>query len=247
MNSLTYSRKMGLGLKKSNMNKKIWIGLYAVVFIAQLIGIALENEVLIQLTKPHLMIVLGFFMWEQTRGIKNRLIAFFIAAQFFSWCGDLLLMNTHTPSFFLYGLVSFLVAQLLYSYFFFRLMQKEKIKFSWLLFFPVLIYYAVLISWLAPQLGALKVPVIIYGSVISAMLLLALHMLYMPAVRSGRFFMLGALFFVASDSALAINKFSSPFPGAGLVIMITYGLAQFLLALGAHHYFQRERSRHSLF
>jgi uncharacterized membrane protein YhhN len=186
-------------------------------------------------------------MWEQTRGIKNRLITVFIAAQFFSWCGDLLLMNTVTPVFFLYGLGAFLLAQLLYSFFFFRVMQKEKIKFSYLLFFPVLIYYSVLISWLAPQLGALKTPVVIYGAIISTMLLLALHMLYMPAVRSGRLFMLGALLFVASDSALAINKFSNPFPSAGLIIMITYGLAQFFLTTGALQYIQRQQSRHSLF
>ncbi|NBY24561.1 MAG: lysoplasmalogenase [Chitinophagaceae bacterium] len=238
---------MVFGLKKIKMNKKIWIALYGVVLLAHLTGIGLESEVLARLTKPHLMVILGFFMWEQTRGIKNRLITVFIAAQFFSWCGDLLLMNTVTPVFFLYGLGAFLLAQLLYSFFFFRVMQKEKIKFSWLLFFPVLIYYSVLISWLAPQLGALKTPVVIYGAIISTMLLLALHMLYMPAVRSGRLFMLGALLFVASDSALAINKFSNPFPSAGLIIMITYGLAQFFLTTGALQYIQRQQSRHSLF
>lgn len=238
---------MVFGLKKIKMNKKIWIALYGVVLLAHLTGIGLESEVLARLTKPHLMVILGFFMWEQTRGIKNRLITVFIAAQFFSWCGDLLLMNTVTPVFFLYGLGAFLLAQLLYSFFFFRVMQKEKIKFSWLLFFPVLIYYSVLISWLAPQLGALKTPVVIYGAIISTMLLLALHMLYMPAIRSGRLFMLGALLFVASDSALAINKFSNPFPSAGLIIMITYGLAQFFLTTGALQYIQRQQSRHSLF
>lgn len=238
---------MVFGLKKIKMNKKIWITLYSFVLLAHLIGIGLESEVLARLTKPHLMIILGFFMWEQTRGIKNRLITVFIAALFFSWCGDLLLMNTVTPVFFLYGLGAFLIAQLLYSFFFFRVMQKEKIKFSWLLFFPVLIYYSVLISWLAPQLGALKTPVIIYGAIISMMLLLALHMLYMPAVRSGRLFIVGATLFVASDSALAINKFSSPFSSAGLIIMITYGLAQLFLTAGALQHVQRERARHSLF
>jgi uncharacterized membrane protein YhhN len=238
---------MVFGLKKIKMNKKIWITLYSVVLLVHLIGIGLESEVLARLTKPHLMIILGFFMWEQTRGIKNRLITVFIAALFFSWCGDLLLMNTVTPVFFLYGLGAFLIAQLLYSFFFFRVMQKEKIKFSWLLFFPVLIYYCVLISWLAPQLGALKTPVIIYGAIISTMLLLALHMLYMPAVRSGRLFIVGATLFVVSDSALAIDKFSSPFSSAGLIIMITYGLAQLFLTAGALQYVQRERARHSLF
>jgi uncharacterized membrane protein YhhN len=79
------------------------------------------------------------------------------------------------------------------------------------------------------------------------MLLLALHLLFMPAVRAGRFFASGAIFFVASDTALALNKFNAPFPHAALVIMITYGLAQFFLTNGALQYILREKSRHSLF
>jgi uncharacterized membrane protein YhhN len=79
------------------------------------------------------------------------------------------------------------------------------------------------------------------------MLLLALHLLYMPAIRAGRLFAAGAIFFVASDTALAINKFSAPFPHAALVIMITYGLAQFFLTYGAMQFILREKSRHSLF
>jgi len=202
---------------------------------------------LAKLTKPMLIPFLGYFFWDLTYGIKNRLITLFLVALLFSWFGDLLLMNTADPSFFLYGLLCFLVAQLCYSYFFYRIMGQQKIKFSWLLFFPVVIYYTVLISWLAPQLGGMKIPVMIYGAVISMMLLLALHLLYMPAIRAGRLFALGAVFFVASDSALAINKFSAPFPHAALVIMVTYGLAQFLLTNGALQYILREKSRHSLF
>jgi hypothetical protein len=49
------------------------------------------------------------------------------------------------------------------------------------------------------------------------------------------------LFFLASDSILAFNKFdwsrNSPVENIGLVIMITYGLAQFLLVKGFQMYF----------
>jgi uncharacterized membrane protein YhhN len=156
-------------------------------------------------------------------------------------------MNGTDPKFFLFGLVSFLMAQVGYSYFFVRIKRKEKIRFSFLFFIPVLIYYATLLTWLYPSLGSMLLPVIIYGAVISLMLLLALHMLFMPAIAAGRWFMMGALLFVTSDSALAFNKFYQSFEHASFVIMITYGLAQLFLTLGAILYIKRERARHSLF
>lgn len=229
------------------MRKIIWILFFAIIFLLHLAGVIHEIPWLAKLTKLLLIPALGFSLWDQTQGIKNRLITLFLAALLFSWFGDLLLMNTADPSFFLYGLVCFLIAQLCYSYFFYTIMGQEKISFSWLLFFPVVIYYAVLISWLGPQLGGMKIPVMVYGAIISVMLLLALHQLYMPAVCAGRLFVLGAVFFVISDTTLAINKFSAPFPHAVLIIILTYGLAQFFLTHGALQYILREKSRHSLF
>ena len=43
----------------------------------------------------------------------------------------------------------------------------------------------------------------------------------------------GALLFVISDSVLAINKFYQPFEVAGVIIMLTYGLAQLFIVEGA--------------
>ena len=42
---------------------------------------------------------------------------------------------------------------------------------------------------------------------------------------------LGALFFAASDSALALNRFRAPFPAAQAVVLPTYYLGQWLIAL----------------
>ena len=52
---------MEFGLKKMNMNKKVWIALYAIVLLVHSIGVALSSIVLAQLTKPLLLIVLGYF------------------------------------------------------------------------------------------------------------------------------------------------------------------------------------------
>jgi uncharacterized membrane protein YhhN len=68
------------------------------------------------------------------------------------------------------------------------------------------------------------------------MFLLALHMYFIRNRVAGQLMMLGAAFFVLSDSMLAINKFYMGFPMAGLFIMITYASAQFCIVQGASKY-----------
>ena len=100
----------------------------------------------------------------------------------------------------------------------------------------VVIYYALLISILSPWLGEMKLPVRIYGIVISFMFMLAMHMLFIKNNRAGLLMMAGALLFVISDSVLAINKFYHPFEMADVVVMTTYGFAQLLITEGAIRY-----------
>ena len=82
----------------------------------------------------------------------------------------------------------------------------------------------------------MKLPVRIYGIVISFMFMLALHMLFIKDKVAGKWMMLGALLFIISDSALAINKFYQPFEVASVIIMLTYGLAQLFIIEGARRY-----------
>ena len=53
---------------------------------------------------------------------------------------------------------------------------------------------------------------------------------------------MGAILFVVSDSLLAFNKFFAAFNNAGLIIMLTYGLAQLFITEGAVKYINSERS-----
>jgi uncharacterized membrane protein YhhN len=50
---------------------------------------------------------------------------------------------------------------------------------------------------------------------------------------AGRYCIAGAFLFLCSDSVLALNKFYQAFPGAGVLIMLSYGLAQFAIAKGS--------------
>jgi uncharacterized membrane protein YhhN len=97
-------------------------------------------------------------------------------------------------------------------------------------------------SVLSPHLGSMKIPVSVYGVVISFMLMLALHMIFSKNKRSAQLLIGGAVFFIVSDSLLAMNKFYSPFDAAGILIMLTYGLAQMLLVLGAVRYITTQKT-----
>lgn len=185
-------------------------------------------------TKPLIMFVLlGYFIsvpQKQPRGLTTWVIV----AILFSMAGDtLLLFQADNPQFFLFGLSAFLVAHIGYIVFFHRLRITAGIRFRPALIPVVAIYYAALIWLLYPGLQDMKIPVIVYGLVISTMCLLALHMLFLQQKNAGRLMMTGALLFVLSDSILAVDRFYRHFDAAGLFIMLTYGAAQLFIIKGA--------------
>ena len=219
------------------MKKTYWIILFSIILTGELIGIQLKNETLEFIFKPLLMIAVGGYFLSQTAKISNILKRFVVAALFFSWVGDILLMfQARNSIFFLLGLSAFLLAHVCYIIFFHGIRVRENIKSNLWLLLIVVIYYAILITILSPHLGDMKLPVRIYGIVISFMFMLAMHMLFIKNKTAGKWMMIGALLFVISDSALAINKFYQSFEFAGIIIMLTYGLAQLFIIEGVNQY-----------
>ena len=179
------------------------------------------------------------YFLEQTKIFISGLKTWIMLALFFSWVGDILLMFEERKAvFFLLGLSSFFIAQVFYIVFFHNIRMKENIRGNALLLLLVVVYYAILISVLSPFLGTMKLPVRIYGVVISFMLMLAMHMMLGKNKKAGWWMMVGAILFVTSDSLLAFNKFYSPFNYAGIAVMLTYGLAQLFIIQGAVQYIQ---------
>jgi uncharacterized membrane protein YhhN len=145
-------------------------------------------------------------------------------------------------TFFLLGLSAFFIAQVFYIVFFHNIRMREYIRGNALFLLIVVIYYGVLVSVLSPFLGNLKLPVRIYGVVLSFMLMLAMHTILGKDKKAGLWMMLGAFLFVVSDSLLAFNKFYTTFNYAGVLIMLTYGLAQLFITEGAVKYIQSRGS-----
>ncbi len=219
------------------MKKKYWTLLFAIVLIGDLVGIQLKNELLQFIFKPLIIpAIIGYFDSE-VNSITKGIAKWVLFALLFSLLGDVLLMFQEKKSiFFLLGLSAFLIAHIFYIIFFHKARVKEYVKSNPWLLVIVVIYYAALINLLSPYLFDMKIPVLIYGVVISFMFMLAMHMLFIKNKPAGQWMMTGALLFVMSDSILAINKFYQPFEMAGVLIMLTYGSAQLFIVEGAGRY-----------
>ena len=99
--------------------KKNWIIVFALALVADLTGVYLNNETLIYVAKPIVVIALIIYFLSATAGIDTGFKKLITGALIFSWLGDILLMfEPVNKNFFLYGLVSFLVAHIFYIIFF---------------------------------------------------------------------------------------------------------------------------------
>jgi uncharacterized membrane protein YhhN len=100
----------------------------------------------------------------------------------------------------------------------------------------------VLVLYLYQDLKEMKLPVILYAIVILLMLSGAINRIDKVNKKSFLLVLAGAILFVVSDSAIAINKFSIKFEYSGIVIMSTYIVAQYLIITGYIDQFSRNET-----
>ena len=81
---------------------------------------------------------------------------------------------------------------------------------------------------------AMMAPVLVYAAVISGMVVCAGLTLANPLwpLTSAFCCAAGGIFFLVSDSILAFEKFIRRIPYSDLIVMVTYHLGQFLIAIG---------------
>lgn len=213
---------------------KITIIFFLALFV-ELFALFFQFENLHLIAKPTLMVIL--FVWflansRDSGGLKYLILS----ALFLSWIGDLfLLADKQNQTRFILGLVSFLIAHFCYIAYFYRIRMENGVdlKPKVLASFAVLIYVAAFYLLLAPNLKNLQIPVLIYALTLAAMLLSSVHAFDFKKHDFGKICVAGTALFVISDSILAINRFYQPFELASILIMLTYGIAQFSITLGA--------------
>ena len=194
------------------------------------------------ITKPLLMplLMLYYALASGTEGMFRRIL---LAALLFSWLGDICLLFEHRNGlFFILGLAAFLTAHVFYILYFLRIRSPRDSFFRKrpVMFLAAVAYVLELLFLLWPGLGAMKVPVVVYALVIGTMLCLALWQYGRLENRTAYLFAAGAMLFVLSDSALAIDRFRNHFSGSGILVMSTYVAAQLLLAMGSIAHLKEE-------
>lgn len=209
--------------------------LFLVTAIANLVGAITGMTVLSVVSKPLLVpFLLGYYVAGSEFPRSKPLMIALIAC----WLGDVALMFVDIKEvWFMTGLALFLIGHIFYiiSYRQHRyeseengLLQVQKIRFS----LPVVLAGTGLVVVLFPVLGGLKFPVIIYAIAIMLMVMNAIFRFGRTNNRSFWLVLLGAILFMASDATLAINKFMGEIKMGGVIVMLTYIVAQFLIVEG---------------
>lgn len=147
-----------------------------------------------------------------------------VAGLLFSLAGDVFLMLPSDR--FIAGLASFLVGHVFYVSAF-----AGAADLAPLALLPFAVAAAGIYAVLHRHLDGLRVPVLLYVAAIVAMAWLATGRWLAVGQLGALLACIGAILFVVSDGALAINRFARPFKGAQTVVLGTYFPAQLLIAL----------------
>lgn len=189
------------------------------------------------ISKPMIMPCIAAYFLISYEGHDTKLKILILLAMFFSFTGDVLLIFQDQEGYFMFGLIGFLLAQIFYASAFLRpqftIRDLSLIKKTPLIIAPFALFGWFIFDQLKNDLADLKFPVLVYMLAILSMAVFALNRYGRAGKNSFLLVFSGALFFVMSDLILAFNKFQGPLPLAGVWIMITYILAQFLIAKGS--------------
>jgi uncharacterized membrane protein YhhN len=189
--------------------------------------------------KPFLMPVLLVLFMANAKENNSSERTFFPLALLFSLAGDILLM-LHQDNLFVFGLGAFLIAHICFiTSFWSRIIGRGIKGGSYLIsVLPFVLFVGGFLSVLIPSLQAkeltkpLVLPVTVYACVIGIMGFSAFMRRGGVSAQGFALVFAGAIIFIISDSCIALNHFITPIPQPTLLIMATYGIAQYLFTVG---------------
>ncbi|MDX2320557.1 MAG: lysoplasmalogenase [Moritella sp.] len=143
-----------------------------------------------------------------------------------STLGDIFLMLPKDR--FIPGLLSFLAAHVAYIIAF--SIQLE-LTYTWALIVPLILIAMLYLTILWPSLAEMKAPVFVYMSIIVIMAWISGERYFSLDSSASGYAFIGAIVFLFSDATLAFDRFKTQFHSAYAVIIVSYYLAQYFIAL----------------
>lgn len=203
---------------------KLFHVLFIGISLLHIIGKFFQLDDLSNWTKPLILTFLLLFYLNAT----VEKMSLYIGAVLFSLLGDVLLIFNGELNFIL-GLLSFLIAHVLFIVIVFKDLRKSTLKAKLGVLIPFSIVCLGLILFLKDSLGEMLIPVIVYAAVISAFGAVSLLNYMGSRSRNSLVLFLGSVLFITSDSILAIDKFYESKALFSVLIMLTYISAQYLI------------------
>ncbi|WFE35827.1 lysoplasmalogenase [Micromonospora sp. WMMD975] len=193
--------------------RRSWLTLFGVIAAVELVGVALDSTVLQWLAKPLLAPVLLAYLIAHRRRL-DAVAAGLVAAT----AGDVALLVPGRAAFLL-GMGFFLIAQLAFLTGFLRRGRPAAVAWG-----GYLLAWAAGNALLWGALGPLRLPVLGYS--------LALCLMAAAATGVSARVAAGGACFLVSDLLIGVGAAGTELPGAGLLVMGTYGAALLLIVTG---------------
>ena len=216
------------------MDKTILLPAASLFLLGLLLFEKKSNIIGILITKP---VVSALFVTTALvqRPLAHGYHAAILTALILCLIGDVCLIFQDAKKLFLAGLVAFLAGHTAYIAAFYKYTRMDAGFWAVLMVFAIV--GALVYRWIRPNLGTLKIPVIVYILVITTMVACAVALFGNPAlIRTGRYLvLLGALSFYASDILVARDRFILNAYINRLIGLPLYFLGQFLLAFSIAH------------
>lgn len=201
---------------------RLLLGGYLVASVLNVVGQLADAGWLTTVTKPVLMPLLA--AWVVAVGSRTRLLRLVLVGIGLSWLGDLALMGDG-DGWFLAGLGGFALAQVVYVVAFLPLARAGVLRERPAVLAPYALAWVGLVVLLQPRIEEMFLPVAVYGLLLVGMAALA--------VGVHRWVAVGAVLFVISDAAIALDSLAGlELPASGAIVMGTYTAAQGLIATG---------------
>lgn len=219
------------------MIEAIFFALFFINAIVEVFGEYKDNKKIEYCTKPLLMpLLILFYIFGVVEATSITRVDWLIVMALLGGCaGDIFLMLKDQDKWFLFGMGAFLVNQIFYIISFFLSISDITNFDTWGLFLlgPAILILIFMVPRFINKTGDMKIPVLIY---LGAILLMHIAAILRLAEFEGLPFILiyfGSISFIFSDACIAVNKWAGEFTHARLIIMTTYIMAQFYIALGA--------------
>jgi len=205
--------------------KLIFLLILGVVSIVYLITLFFKDSILQYILKGCLVpLILAVYL-----SAANNVLLMILIALVFGWLGDIFLLKISNLLRFRLGLASFLLGHIFYIITMFNYAQPLNIIVL-IISIIVAVGYGILAFKMVQPSPDMKIPVIAYETILLTMAIFALQLFLAHWSKFGAFIFAGSIFFVASDSMLALATFRKK--ALNVPVMFTYIAAQLLIVLG---------------